>query len=258
MTIKIRCPECGATNAIHQRVLGREVRCPQCAVPLQVPTQEAVETLRSQRAQQRIFEDKLKQILGKLGGRQPVALQSTQPLDLERFLQSGGLEQSLDERSEHELAAAKVSFSRPQTGDAAEMDMTPMVDVTFLLLIFFMITASFVVQKSIQRPAEREQQASLNSQPQVDDDQDSVRVQVDEFNAYNVVYGSVDTAASSKQDLIVVLNRAHGSAAPGAQASKLIIEAHENCIHAAVIAALDAGREAQFENFQVLTVEQFD
>lgn len=33
-----------------------------------------------------------------------------------------------------------------------EMDLTPMVDVTFLLLIFFMITASFSLQKTIEIP----------------------------------------------------------------------------------------------------------
>ncbi len=31
--------------------------------------------------------------------------------------------------------------------------MTPMVDVTFLLLIFFMITASFTTEKALQQQA---------------------------------------------------------------------------------------------------------
>ena len=33
-----------------------------------------------------------------------------------------------------------------------ELDMTPMVDIVFLLLIFFMVTASFTLQKSMQQP----------------------------------------------------------------------------------------------------------
>ncbi|MBN2578156.1 MAG: biopolymer transporter ExbD [Pirellulales bacterium] len=32
------------------------------------------------------------------------------------------------------------------------MDMTPMIDVTFQLLIFFMITAAFVTQKTLNMP----------------------------------------------------------------------------------------------------------
>ena len=32
----------------------------------------------------------------------------------------------------------------------AEVDLTPLIDVVFQLLIFFMLTATFVVQSSIQ------------------------------------------------------------------------------------------------------------
>ena len=137
--------------------------------------------------------------------------------------------------------------------------MTPMVDVTFLLLIFFMITASFSVQKSIQRPAQKEQDASTQvTQPTEEDIADIVTVQVDEFNAYSVITADWDRVAGSKQDLIIALNEAHEGNASGSTPTKLVIQAHEDCIHAAVIAALDAGREAQFENFEVSTVEQFD
>src|SRR5688572_20269137 len=41
-----------------------------------------------------------------------------------------------------------VSLREKSAPQEAEMDMTPMVDVTFLLLIFFMVTASFTMQKS--------------------------------------------------------------------------------------------------------------
>jgi len=40
----------------------------------------------------------------------------------------------------------------PKEAEDAEMDMTPMIDVTFQLLIFFMITAAFVVQKTLDMP----------------------------------------------------------------------------------------------------------
>ncbi len=49
------------------------------------------------------------------------------------------------------------------------LDMTPMVDVTFQLLIFFMITASFVTQKSLQ-----------TSPPEPDDEAGQVAMQVEE------------------------------------------------------------------------------
>jgi biopolymer transport protein ExbD len=37
--------------------------------------------------------------------------------------------------------------------DEEEMDMTPMIDITFLLLIFFMITATFELQKGLAFPS---------------------------------------------------------------------------------------------------------
>ncbi len=160
---------------------------------------------------------------------------------------------------ERALAAASTNFKRPRPKPGKDMDMTPMVDVTFLLLIFFTITASFSVQKSFQRPAQKEQDASTQAvEPTAEDIADIVTVQVDEFNAYSVITADWDRVAGSKQDLIVALNEAHESNASGSTPTKLVIQAHENCIHAAVISALDAGREAQFENFEVNTVEQFD
>ncbi len=48
---------------------------------------------------------------------------------------------------------AAIEFRAPESDTEAELDMTPMVDVTFLLLIFFMVTAAFTMQKSFQVPA---------------------------------------------------------------------------------------------------------
>ncbi|MFK7734592.1 MAG: ExbD/TolR family protein [Pirellulaceae bacterium] len=161
-------------------------------------------------------------------------------------------------QEERELAAATTSFRRPKAKSGEDMDMTPMVDVTFLLLIFFMITASFSVQKSIQRPAQKQDDPSVNTvQNPEEENPDIVTVQVDEFNAYNVITTNWDRGAGSKQDLIVALGDAHAGSG-GQQPSRLVVQAHEDCLHFAVVAALDAGREAQFESFEVSTVEQFD
>jgi biopolymer transport protein ExbD len=39
---------------------------------------------------------------------------------------------------------------RPQRRPTLELGMTPLIDIVFLLLIFFMLTSSFVVQEGIQ------------------------------------------------------------------------------------------------------------
>ncbi|HAQ50751.1 MAG TPA: biopolymer transporter ExbD, partial [Gammaproteobacteria bacterium] len=39
--------------------------------------------------------------------------------------------------------------SRQQSGQALEMNMTPLIDMVFILLIFFIVTASFVKETGV-------------------------------------------------------------------------------------------------------------
>ncbi len=258
MAMRFQCPNCQAVRAVNPRLLGREIPCPECGHNVALPTADQVAAARQQSQREveaeRALQDKLSNLSQFL----------SQPTDVRRqesFVAGEGEEDALERMSAEEraLAAATTRFTRPKPKTGEDMDMTPMVDVTFLLLIFFMITASFSVQKSIQRPAQRNDDPSTQAvQTTPEENADVVTVQVDEFNAYSIITVNWDRVASSKQDLIIALNEAHAGSAGGARPSKLVIQAHENCIHAAVIAALDAGREAQFESFEVDTVEQFD
>lgn len=255
MAIRFQCPNCQAVRAANPRLLGREIKCPECGGAVVLPSAEEVAATRAAQQQQQAEELALQQALSRIRtqnvSRAPEA-EAEAEVDEKQELRQMAAE-------ERALAAATADFKRPRPKMGEDMDMTPMVDVTFLLLIFFMITASFSVQKSIQRPAQKEQDASTQVvQPTEEDISDVVTVQVDEFNAYSVITADWDRVAGSKQDLIVALNVAHEGNASGSTPTKLVIQAHENCIHAAVISALDAGREAQFENFEVSTVEQFD
>jgi biopolymer transport protein ExbD len=64
---------------------------------------------------------------------------------------------------------------RPRRRPALELGMTPLIDIVFLLLIFFMLTSRFVVQEGIQvdlpetdrshtLPAERTQRITVRSE----------------------------------------------------------------------------------------------
>ena len=153
----------------------------------------------------------------------------------------------------------QVSFKKNEL-PKDDMDMTPMVDVTFLLLIFFMITASFSSEKVFEKPPPMAE--SSNKPPDTPPDQsDTVRVQIDEFNAYTIIFSTGDEReASSKQDLLLALGEARAEATSGKEDEvlKLLIDAHEECIHASIVAALDAGREAGFGSFSVSVVEEFE
>lgn len=247
MAIKFQCGSCKVVRAVNARMLGREIKCPECGEPVQLPTAEQVEKVKQQKeASQRA--EKLQAGLQAATRRTAVKRKPKGPTVQQRMAEE-----------ERRLDAAAASFAKPKQASREDMDMTPMVDVTFLLLIFFMVTAAFSVQKSFPRPAPQEQEPSTNAiQRDPEDNPDIVRVQVDEYNAFNVITTDWDRVAGSKQDLIVALGEAHAGDSSGNQPTKLIVEAHEESIHAAVIAALDAGREADFATFEITTVEQFD
>lgn len=254
MAMRFECPNCHAMRAVNPRMLGREIKCPECGGPVQLPSADELSAARAARQQEQQQELALQQTLSRIRAQSKPA-DSVEPFD-ELDEEQTQRQMAAEERA---LSAATANFARPRAESGEDMDMTPMVDVTFLLLIFFMITASFSVQKSIQRPAQKDQEASTQAvDPPPDDASDIVTVQVDEFNAYSVITTDWDRVVGSKQDLIVALVDAHAVGGTGQTPTKLVIQAHEDCIHAAVIAALDAGREAQFENFEVNTVEQFD
>jgi biopolymer transport protein ExbD len=177
---------------------------------------------------------------------------------------------------------------RPSMDD--EMDITPMIDMTFLLLIFFiltskmtgeksyevpsakngssiatkncvMMTASFSSEKVFEKPPPLSESPSSKPPDKPPDQSDTVRVQIDEFNAYTVIFSTGDEReASSKQDLLLALSEARAEAAGGKEDEvlKLLVDAHEECIHASIVAALDAGREAGFGSLSVTVVEEFE
>ncbi len=138
-----------------------------------------------------------------------------------------------------------------------EWDITPMVDVAFLLLIFFMLTASFSIQKAIPTSAQEEDKPSRSAVQREKDQVESFYVQIDEYNAYTIVSNEVGTQeASNKQDLILALHDL--KAQYGEVTPRVIIQAHGMSIHGAVVACMDAARAAGFDNLQMQTVEEFD
>jgi biopolymer transport protein ExbD len=138
-----------------------------------------------------------------------------------------------------------------------EMDMTPMVDVTFQLLIFFMITAAFALQKAKEIPKPQSDEPSTEVVEQIDETQDRVVVKIDEFNTYTVVSpdGSEDEAPSV-QDLYIRLRRAKAGASAGQVITKLRVEAHGDALHERVVTALDAGNETGFAELELASAPE--
>lgn len=136
-----------------------------------------------------------------------------------------------------------------------DMDMTPMVDVTFLLLIFFMVTASFTLQKSIEQPPQTEEEPSLEVVVDEEEEPDYILVFVDEYNTFQVIYGDHDWECPSEQELIRRLREVKDDTSAGATPTELLVMGHAECLHERVVMAMDAGTEVGMASIQVTMTE---
>jgi biopolymer transport protein ExbD len=162
------------------------------------------------------------------------------------------------DQSDHTLdTRSKLSGENPE--DA--MDMTPMVDITFLLLIFFMITAAFALQKSIEVPPMDESDAAPTATVE-DLERDSIVVRIDGDNVFWV--GSPlwadEQRAYSEEEMQARLREAREGKGGrnGRGPSKMLVQAHGDATHERVVAAMDAGSGVGMEEIQLLTYEDGD
>ena len=150
-----------------------------------------------------------------------------------------------------------VTFGRPGGEREAEMDMTPMVDVTFLLLIFFILTASFSFQKSLNVPTPESEEASTQSQPQdIEEDPEYITVRIDSFNTFYVMTLDKEHECPSEAELYIKLREAREGNSKGIVPNKMVVMANGEALHEKVVAALDAGAAVGIDEVQLMTVEE--
>lgn len=163
-------------------------------------------------------------------------------------------------RSVQGLAEKSPLFHSKTPRIDGEMDMTPMVDVTFLLLIFFMVTASFAMQKSFQVPTPKSSQPTTRARTVQDfeNDPEYVVVRLDRFNTFHVHAASwtEDEEAPSLQDLLVQLRKARSAEASRGGATKMLLVCHGEALHERVVQGIDAGNEVGMEEIKIVTTEE--
>lgn len=148
-----------------------------------------------------------------------------------------------------------VRFQSKREADDT-MDMTPMVDITFLLLIFFMVTAAFSLQRSIEVPPPDQQESATQARTLEELEQDDDYVIV-EIHADNRIYVNENPALSEQELLVRLREEREGPAGSDSKGpSSLLVLAHGDCRHETVVMALDAGNAVGMENVRLATIEE--
>ncbi|QEF96379.1 Biopolymer transport protein ExbD/TolR [Stieleria maiorica] len=262
MSIPVTCPQCGATNKVNDSLAGRRVRCPQCDTAVHVPEWDETAAPPPLPSDVPVETEAPAAESVEIPAAQPVtvepaatpAVDTTPPADaaVSAFPSSPsppappGDDDDDDDDDEPIFQKSKR--------EEEELDMTPMVDVTFLLLIFFMVTAAFSLQKSIEMPRQQTDAPSTTVVEEEEEDLEMVEVQVDEFGSFLVLATDWQEETPGKQNLITTLKRANESGNP----ARLVIKVHELCKLQYLVDAMDAGTIAGFTETQVTQVEEFD
>ncbi|MCW8827378.1 MAG: biopolymer transporter ExbD [Gammaproteobacteria bacterium] len=124
-----------------------------------------------------------------------------------------------------------------------ELNLTPLIDVVFLLLIFFMVSTTFDRQSEIAIAL-----PESSSEP-VAEKKDELVITIDAKGRYFV---NQEEVVSSRID---ILRSAIFTAAKGAEQPQVIIHADRQTPHQAVIGAMDALRQLGFNHLTFATLK---
>ncbi|MEM6980107.1 MAG: biopolymer transporter ExbD [Planctomycetota bacterium] len=266
MSIQFQCDHCSESRRVNERLAGRRIRCPGCDLPVTIPTVEQAEATRL--AAESIDEVSQEAIPAALAAAIPVA--AAVPMDSASRVSVNGdsatsvliSDPTVNHTADVTMTTVMSDDDDDDLGvpprkkrDDGELDMTPMVDVTFLLLIFFMVTASFSLQKSIQMPKQTSDLPSSAQPEEPTEELDPIELEIDENGSFLVLATEWERETPGKQNLITALKEAIGDNKDG---MKLNIKVHENAKLQFLVDGMDAGTIAGFAEMQVAEVDGFD
>ena len=126
--------------------------------------------------------------------------------------------------------------------DEAEVNMTPMLDIVFIMLIFFIVTASFVKESGldINKPEDNNTQ---NDPPPPDDEKRAIAFVIDENNRISHDFLRVDISSVSS---IIKKESVERPKAP------VVIQAAEGSHLGLSVRIYDAARDVGISDSQIV------
>ena len=157
-----------------------------------------------------------------------------------------------------ELADAipAFTFRRDRGIDVAEaeedMDMTPMIDVVFQLLLFFLLISTFQVQKAIGFPSPGDEKESQKIPTIGQLGRDRVLVSVDAQNQIELLHYDqqgqlIKREPVKKEDLVGRLEEI----AKQQRKTAVVIQADDKAHHETVVAVIDAAYQADMQDVRI-------
>lgn len=132
--------------------------------------------------------------------------------------------------------------------DKDEIDLTPMLDVVFIMLIFFVVTASFLKEEALPLYVPENSPETSTT-----DDNVSMLIVIDANDDIFVDGRRVDIRAI--RSLISQFNGANGrsTSRSGQSGASVLVRAHELASTETYVAIADAAREASISNYALVT-----
>ncbi len=149
-------------------------------------------------------------------------------------------------RTADDVAPQFVVQLRKSTIDD-EMDLTPMVDVVFQLLIFFMVTASFALHKTIETPTPESNQKGATQSIQSLEELEGVAILV-RIDAQNGITIDDDPLADDSRVADALVDKMRKE-----QKSEVIITADPAAWHRTVIKVVDAANAVGMQKIRLAT-----
>ena len=224
MTVEFRCPFCRGRLSADSRSVGATLKCPRCGQLVPVPSG-------------------LSETPGAGGPETSLVGLPETP-----WSRPGPLPE------QHQQEPEPVRFPTVPLPDD-QIDMTPMIDCVFLLLIFYVVTATFAYQKALEMPPpETSSAAPAKRLEEILESDDTIIIRVDKESVVWVNESEVRT----RQDLLAKLRSAlqKSETEGGHRPTQLMVLADPEARHEAVVMALDAGNAVGMEQIRLATVPE--